>query len=132
MFPKLTHICLHVERLDDCARFYQRYCNLDVIYEQTKQGEGSVYLSARGHETGIVLQLKSGGRNLVLADNDERHFGFELESKQAVDNIANRAREDGVLFFEPDEYLPGAYFCGVSDPNGNCLEFSYGPPVPPV
>ena len=51
---------------------------------------------------------------------------------QDVDDIANRAREDDILSFEPAEYLPGAYMCGVKDPNGNCVEFSYGHLVPPI
>lgn len=48
------------------------------------------------------------------------------------DDIAKMAREDEIVFWEPDEYLPGAYLCGVKDPNGNCVEFSIGHQVPPV
>jgi len=105
---------------------------MDVIHERTNGGEGSVYMSEVGRQTEIVFQFMSGGENLALADDDNRHFGFAVESKQAVDDIANRAREDGILFWEPDEYIPGAYICAVKDPNGNCVEFSYGHPMPPV
>jgi len=48
------------------------------------------------------------------------------------DDIAKMAREDEIVFWEPDEYLPGAYLYGIKDPNGNCVEFSYGHQVPPV
>lgn len=132
MSPRMTHICLHVKDLDACVHFYQRYCNMDVIRDRTKGGEGSVYMSEAGRQTEIVLQLMSGGENLALSGDDNRHFGFTVESKQAVEDIANRARQDGILFWEPDEYIPGAYICFVKDPNGNCVEFSYGHPMPPA
>jgi len=132
MSPRMTHICLHVKNLNDCVRFYRRYCNMGVIDDRSEGGEGSVYMSEAGRQMEIVFQFKSGGENLTLSDNEERHFGFVVESRQAVDDIANRAREDNILFFEPDEYLPGAYLCAVKDPNGNCVEFSYGHAVPPV
>jgi catechol 2,3-dioxygenase-like lactoylglutathione lyase family enzyme len=128
----MTHICLHVEKLDDCVRFYRRYCEMEVIDDRSERGAGSVYMSESGRQKQIVLQFKSGGENLDLEDHDERHFGFAVESKQTVDEIARWAREDGVLFWEPDEYLPGAYLCAVKDPNGNCVEFSYAHTVPPV
>lgn len=132
MLPRMTHICLHVKDVDECMRFYKDYCKLQIIDERINKGEGSVYMSEAGRQSEIVFQFKSGGNNLTLAADEERHFGFVVESKQTVDDIANRARVDGILFFEPDEYLPGAYMCGVKDPNGNCVEFSYGHPVPPV
>jgi catechol 2,3-dioxygenase-like lactoylglutathione lyase family enzyme len=132
MLPRLTHICLHVKELDDCVRFYSGYCKLIVLDERVNDGEGSVYMAEAGNKREIVFQLKTGGDNLELTDADDSHFGFSVESRQAVDEIANRAREDNILFFEPDEYLPGAYFCGVKDPNGNCVEFGYGHRVPPA
>jgi catechol 2,3-dioxygenase-like lactoylglutathione lyase family enzyme len=87
-------------------------------------------MSEAGRQTEYVLQLKSGGDSRRLVAEDDTHFGFAVESRQVVDDIALRARADGILFFEPDEYLPGAYFCAVNDPNGNCVEFSYGHSMP--
>ena len=132
MQPQLTHICLHVENLAECLQFYCRYCRLQVIEDRSEGGGGSIYLSATGTQNDLVFQLKSGGKTLALADDDERHFGFNVESREAVDDIAKRAAEAGILFFEAAEHLPGAYFCGVRDPNGNCIEFSYGHHAPPA
>lgn len=131
MSPRMTHLCLHVKELDECVRFYTDYCEMRVIDERVKAGEGSIYMSEAGRQTELVLQLKSGGDYRKLAAEEETHFGFAVESRQVVDDIALRARADGILFWEPDEYLPGAYFCAVNDPNGNLVEFSYGHPVPP-
>ena len=131
MQPRITHICLHVENLEDCVRFYRRYCQMEVIEDHSEGGEGSVYMSEAGRQNELVFQFKSGGENLALAETAEQHFGFAVESREAVDDIAKLAREDEIIFFEPDEYLPGAYLCGVKDPNGNCVEFGYGHKVPP-
>ena len=132
MQPRITHLCLHVENLEDCVRFYRQYCHMEVIEDRSEEGEGSVYMSEVGRQDELVFQFKSGGANLTLNGTDERHFGFAVESREAVDDIAKLAREAKIIFFEPGEYLPGAYLCGVQDPNGNCVEFGYGHKVPPA
>ena len=105
---------------------------MEIIADRSEAGVGSIYMSEVGREKEVVLQFKSGGKSLSLSDIEERHFGFVVDSRQAVDDIAKMAREDEIVFWEPDEYLPGAYLCGIKDPNGNCVEFSYGHQVPPV
>ena len=84
-----------------------------------------------GHSPTAGERLLSGGQSLCLPDSDNRHFGFAVESKQAVDEVARKARADACLFWEPDEYIPGAYLCAAKDPNGNCVEFSFGHSMPP-
>ena len=128
----MTHLCLHVDNLEDCVHFYCQYCGMEVLADRTDNGEGSIYLGADVSDAEPVFQLKSGGNSQKLIDSEERHFGFAVESRAAVDAIATMAKQDGRLFWPADEYLPGAYFCGVRDPNGNCVEFSYGHPVPPA
>jgi catechol 2,3-dioxygenase-like lactoylglutathione lyase family enzyme len=131
MQPQITHLCLHVESLKECVRFYQRYCQMEVIEDRSDAGEGSVYMAAVGQPNTLVFQMMSGGKNLQLAASDEQHFGFNVESKAKVDEIAQQARQDGALVWEPAEYVPGAYLCTVRDPNGNHVEFSFGHPMPP-
>jgi catechol 2,3-dioxygenase-like lactoylglutathione lyase family enzyme len=63
---------------------------------------------------------------------DYSHFGFALESCAAVDAIAAKARTAGYLVWEPrQEPYPVGYYCGVRDPDGNMVEFSYGQPLGP-
>ncbi len=50
----------------------------------------------------------------------------------AVDAIAERARAAGILEWEPrQEPYPVGYYCGLRDPDGNFVEFSYGQPLGP-
>lgn len=132
MKAQLTHICLHVDNADECVSFYRRYCDLIVIDDRRIGGEGSVYLSASHDPAALIFQIMSGGSSRVQADSDARHFGYSVETRDRIDAIAALARHDGILFWEPDEYLPGAYLCAVKDPNGNCIEFGWGHPVPPL
>jgi catechol 2,3-dioxygenase-like lactoylglutathione lyase family enzyme len=130
--PELTHICLHVENLQQSRDFYRRYCLLQVIDDCSDQGNGSIYMSESGQSGSIVFQLKSGSKPRKLTETEESHLGFIVDSRKAVDEIAAMAEEDKILFFEAGEYLPGAYLCGVEDPNGNCIEFGFNHPIPPV
>jgi len=49
-----------------------------------------------------------------------------------VDRIAQQAESDGLLIWPPrEDPFPVGYFCGVKDPSGNYIEFSYGQPLGP-
>ena len=53
-------------------------------------------------------------------------------AKLAVNAAAAAGRDDGVLFAEPVYAGPiVGYFCLLSDPDGNVVEFSYGQPIDP-
>lgn len=132
MHPQMTHICLHVDNLVDCVEFYLRYCQMTVLDDRSVDGEGSIYLAAAGKPGVPVFQFMSGGKTRALEKTDERHFGFAVESRARVDEIAARAQQEGVLQWDADEYMPGAYLCTLKDPNGNGVEFSFGHPVPPT
>ena len=61
------------------------------------------------------------------AAGDYSHVGFAVESREAVDAIAEQAQADGCLVWPPrQESFPVGYYCGLRDPNGNYVEFSYG------
>ncbi|MDF1830947.1 MAG: VOC family protein, partial [Porticoccaceae bacterium] len=91
-----------------------------------------VWMAEPGRESDFIFVLMNGGQNLELADTDYRHFGFALESRAAVDAIAELGRERGCLVWPPrEEDFPVGYYCGLRDPNGNFVEFSYGQPLGP-
>jgi catechol 2,3-dioxygenase-like lactoylglutathione lyase family enzyme len=76
--------------------------------------------------------LIPGGRGRDQPPDDFSHLGFALANRAAVDAVADQARKDGLLVWEPvDEPYPVGYYCGVRDPDGNFVEFSYGQPLGP-
>ena len=66
------------------------------------------------------------------ADGDFSHLGFALESREAVDAAEAKARAGGYLMWPTrEEPYPVGYYCGLRDPDGNCVELSYGQPLGP-
>ncbi|MDH3691592.1 MAG: VOC family protein [Gammaproteobacteria bacterium] len=132
MNPSLTHLALHVRDLDACIRFYQSYCRMRIVHDRISNDHRVMWLAEEGREHEFILVLLPGGPGRGQAMEDFSHLGFALESRVAVDEIADKAREEGTLVWEPvDEPYPVGYYCGVRDPDGNFVEFSYGQPLGP-
>ncbi|MBB3104024.1 VOC family protein [Azomonas macrocytogenes] len=132
MSPTLTHIALHVPDLDACVDFYERFCGMHVFHQREAKGSRIVWMAEPGKERAFIFVIMPGGTDRALAANDYSHFGFALESRQAVDAIADLARQAGCLIWAPkQEPYPVGYYCGLRDPAGNYVEFSYGQPLGP-
>jgi catechol 2,3-dioxygenase-like lactoylglutathione lyase family enzyme len=132
MRPTLTHLALHVPDLDACIAFYTRFCGLRVFHERPGKGSRIVWMAEPGKEREFIFVIMPGGMDRSLAENDYSHFGFAMASREEVDAVAELARADGCLIWEPrDEPYPVGYYCGVRDPAGNYVEFSYGQPLGP-
>ena len=132
MRPVLTHLAFHVRDLDASIAFYREYCGMQLVHERVTDGRRVVWLAEPGREREFIFVLVPGGRGKAPATTDYSHLGFALESRAAVDAIADRARGAGFLVWEPrQEPYPVGYYCGISDPDGNMVEFSYGQPLGP-
>ena len=128
----LTHLALHVPDLDACIAFYEEFCSMRVVCERPGKGSRVVWMAEPGKEHQFIFVIMPGGQNRNLAANDYSHFGFALESREAVDAIAAKAQAAACLIWEPrqgDIYT--GYYCGLRDPAGNYVEFSYGQPLGP-
>ena len=132
MSPAFTHLALHVRDLDACVRFYQTYAQMHLTHDRGGDGKRIVWLAEPGKETEFIVVLIPGGPGRDQNSGDFSHLGFALESEQAVDAIANKARAEGILEWEPrQEPYPVGYYCGIRDPDGNFVEFSFGQPLGP-
>jgi catechol 2,3-dioxygenase-like lactoylglutathione lyase family enzyme len=132
MALQLTHIALHVDKLEDCIAFYRTYCDLVVVHERPHKLGRIVWMASPGHEEEIVMVIIPGGRLRKQPDDDFSHLGFAVEKERQVDEIADRAKDEKCLLWKPRrEPFPVGYYCGVYDPDGNAVEFSYGQPLGP-
>jgi len=130
MNAQLTHLALQVANLDECVAFYEGYCNMNVVHDRTSNHKHVVWLASPGQEGRFVIVLLPGGSGEQQPVNDFSHLGFALDSADAVDTVAAKARKDGILIWDPvQEPYPVGYYCGVRDPDGNFVEFSFGQPV---
>jgi catechol 2,3-dioxygenase-like lactoylglutathione lyase family enzyme len=132
MRPVLTHLALHVRDLDTSIAFYRDYCSMQVVHERVTDGRRVVWLAEPGREQEFIFVLVPGGQGQPQAATDYSHLGFALDSRAAVDAIADKARVAGYLVWEPrEEPYPVGYYCGIRAPDGNMVEFSYGQPLGP-
>ncbi len=58
------------------------------------------------------------------------HFGFQCDSREEVDRIAEQARQLNILVESPAD-IGGVvgYFTMVRDPDGHLIEFTFGQPL---
>ena len=132
MKTSLTHIALHVCDQEACINFYESYAGLRLIHDRHAGGKRVVWLAEQGRETTFILVLMPGGPGREQLSEDFSHLGFAVATHADVDIIADRARANGILQWEPkEEQYPVGYYCGVRDPDGNFVEFSYGQPLGP-
>ncbi len=94
MGARLTHIALHVDAIDACIEFYQRYCNLEVTDDQERGGRRVVLLAEPGRGTCFVLQLMVGGADKAPTPEEDRHFGFAVDSREEVDRLTAMAADE--------------------------------------
>jgi catechol 2,3-dioxygenase-like lactoylglutathione lyase family enzyme len=132
MTPNLTHLALHVRDVVSCVEFYRSFSAMTVVHERDDGAGRIVWLAEPGREAEFVFVLLPGGPSRHQVEGDYSHFGFALDSKAAVDAIARRAETAGCLAWPPrQEPYPVGYYCGLKDPDGNFVEFSYGQPLGP-
>jgi catechol 2,3-dioxygenase-like lactoylglutathione lyase family enzyme len=132
MTPAFTHIALHVRDLEATLAFYRDFCGMSVVHQREDDGFRVVWLAEPGREHDFVVVVMGGGPGRDQSDRDFSHFGFALDSRAAVDAMAAKARAADCLVWAPrQEAYPVGYYCGLRDPDGNFVEFSYGQPLGP-
>src|SRR5262249_5199884 len=129
----LTHIALNVRDLDACAAFYRDFCGMRTVHERSDpQGHRVVWLAEPGKEREFIIVLVPGGPGPRQGGKGYSHLGFAPHGRAAVDAMATKAAAAGRLVWPPrEEPYPVGYYCGVRDPDGNAVEFSYGQPLGP-
>ena len=132
MSANFTHLALHVRDLAATQAFYQDFCGMKLVHERSDGGVRVVWLAEPGREREFIIVLLPGGPGRDQAEHDYSHFGFALASRAAVDDVAEKAEAAGCLAWPPrQEAYPVGYYCGLRDPDGNFVEFSYGQPLGP-
>jgi catechol 2,3-dioxygenase-like lactoylglutathione lyase family enzyme len=132
MSPSLTHVALHVRDLDACIAFYRAFCGMQVVHERRDGSSRVAWLAEPGREGEFIIVLLDGGPGHEQVATDYSHLGFAVDSRATVDAVAARGQAAGCLVWPPrDEPYPVGYYCGLRDPSGHFVEFSYGQPLGP-
>jgi catechol 2,3-dioxygenase-like lactoylglutathione lyase family enzyme len=128
MPPRWTHITINVSDISRSVDFYTDVCGLTMVRDRRKEGRHNVWLGppvADGDEPAFVLVMVE---DVVKTRLD--HFGFQCDSREEVDRIAELAREQDILV-EPPTDMGGivGYFTAIRDPDGHVIEFTFGQPL---
>ena len=124
-----THITIGVSEFRRSIRFYENYCDLKIVRDRRDpKGEGTVWL---GTETDspdnpnfVLVLMKT--ENFPLVD----HMGFQCDSRETVEKIAERAETEGILEYPPtDSGGAVGFWTIIRDPDGHSVEFTYGQPI---
>ncbi|HXQ24698.1 MAG TPA: VOC family protein [Candidatus Acidoferrales bacterium] len=128
----LTHVALFVRDVARTIDFYGRFAGLHVVHDRVDDGVRVVWLSERGEDPDFVIVAIHLTPSAAGVPPRMAHFGYDLPSRAAVDEIAARGRAEGVLEQGPLDAGPiVGYLCMLRDPDGNLVEFSHGQPINP-
>jgi catechol 2,3-dioxygenase-like lactoylglutathione lyase family enzyme len=132
MPPHLTHVALFVHDIDRCIDFYGRFAGLRVVHDRVDDGVRVVWLSEQERDPEFVIVAIHLPPGKVTVPPHMAHFGYDLPSRAAVDEMAARGQAEGLLVQGPtDAGRIVGYLCMLRDPDGNLVEFSYGQPINP-
>jgi len=132
MSAHLTHVALFVRDVAATVAFYGDFVGLHVVHDRVDQDVRVVWLSERTRAPEFVIVAIGVAPAEGSVPPRFAHFGYDLASREAVDAIAQRARQAGVLERGPLDAGPiVGYSCILRDPDGNLVEFSYGQPIDP-
>lgn len=128
--PRWTHVALPAADLEASIDWYERFTPLRLLDRRADEQGQSAWLSHEGaseHPFVLVLVMfyaEQGRPSRQLGPF--AHLGIELPSRDDVDRIAQRARGEGCLAWEPQQLPPPVgYVCAATDPDGNVVEFSF-------
>jgi catechol 2,3-dioxygenase-like lactoylglutathione lyase family enzyme len=132
MRPCLTHIALFVADVERTIGFYRRYCDLHVVHDRVDGGVRVVWLSEQPQDPSFVIVAIHLPPGAATPPPRMAHLGYDVATRDAVDEVAGRARADGVLTQEPaDGGRVVGYYCMLADPDGYLVEFSHGQSINP-
>jgi catechol 2,3-dioxygenase-like lactoylglutathione lyase family enzyme len=132
MPARLTHVALFVADAQRTVEFYERFAGLHVVHDRVDDGVRVVWLSEQVHDPEFVIVAITAAPGAPTVPPRLAHFGYDLPSRAAVDELAARGDAEGVLVHAPADAGPiVGYFCILRDPDGNLVEFSHGQPVNP-
>ncbi len=129
---RMTHVAIRTTRMQESLDFYRRYAALRIVHEREDDGIHVAWLSHRSEDPDFVIVVLEMPHESMPEPNATDHFGFDVSSREEVDEIAALARREGRLKYGPTDAGPiVGYLVMVRDPSGNTCEFSFGQPIKP-
>lgn len=115
---KIGHVHLKIRNLEQSIAFYLRYLGLQIT---ERLGDAMVFLSAG--EMHHDLALQAIGKEAAAPRRQDvglYHVAFEVPDQQALQQVYQRLKADGVAVYPVDHRISWALY--FSDPDGNGIE----------
>ncbi|MDB5453585.1 MAG: hypothetical protein JWO33_2163 [Caulobacteraceae bacterium] len=129
-----THIALPVKDIDASIAWYESFTHLRLLSRgEDKAGKNAWLGDSSQPDNPFVLvlgQFFAGFDPFAPAPHHPMgpfaHIGIEVPTKEAVDEIAAKAKAVGSLALGPMQ-MPKqiGYICFLKDPDGNTVEYSF-------
>jgi len=129
-----THIAFAVKDIEASIAWYQKFTHLRLLSQGKDKDGKNAWLGDPAHpESPFILvlgQFYEGHDPFAPAVHPPlgpfAHMGIELPSRDAVDQVAAKAKADGCLALGPMQ-MPKqiGYICFLKDPDGNTIECSF-------
>ena len=122
----LTHIALPVLDVKRSVEFYSTYARMQVIHQRVEADSGvAVVWLCDGTRPFAIVLIQTDSVHPTLSPF--AHLGVGCESRESMDELCDRARQEGILIQGPkDSGFPIGYWAFLRDPDGHTLELSYG------
>lgn len=129
-----THIAFAVKDVEASIAWYQKFTHLRLLAQgEDADGKNAWLGDPTQAENPFILvigQFFEGHDPFAPSAHHPMgpfaHIGIEAPTKEAVDDIAAKAKADGCLALGPMQ-MPKqiGYICFLKDPDGNTIEFSF-------
>lgn len=128
--PQLTHVARPSRDIDATIAFYRDFAGLALVHDRTDDGVRVVWLGEKKRANDFVLVFIEIPDRAPSQAHFADHLGYDVSSRQQVDEIAKRAAGLGILDVPATDggEIVG-YYCMIRDPDGNLVEFSCGQPI---
>ncbi len=122
----LTHIALPASNIERSIEFYSTYAGMEVIHRRIDAETGvTVVWLGDGTRPFVIVLIETDSVHPILSPF--AHLGVGCKSREDMDKLCERAREEGILIQSPkDSGYPIGYWAFLRDPDGHTLELSYG------
>ena len=132
ILPRLTHIALRVANIERTAAFYEKYAAFKMVSLREESDTRVAWLGNPDVKNNFVIVLLEFPFEKTASPRFH-HIGLGVSTRELVDQVAVRARQEGILEMEPDDHGPiVGYYCMIRDPDDNMVEFSCGQQIEEV
>lgn len=129
-----THIAFAVKDVEASIAWYEQFTHLRLLAQGEDNDGKNAWLGdptvAENPFILVIGQFYEGHDPFAPAPHHPMgpfaHIGIELPTKEAVDEIAAKAKAAGCLALGPMQ-MPKqiGYICFLKDPDGNTIEYSF-------